>query len=76
MTLSELNLISFKANLYLCIGNIIGETVAFCHDIRHPLIFGLLTGLLLSAHHYHKYIAAIIAEYRRLKSGNSKNPLA
>ncbi len=68
MTLAELNLKFFKAHMLMGIGSAIGAAIAEKHGIGHPLIIGLLTGLLFSIHLYHKCIMVLIAEYKRLKN--------
>ena len=74
MTLPELNYKFFKAHILMGIGTAIGTAIAETHGIRHPLIMGLLSGLLLSIHLYHKCILVLITEYKRLrKIKNNEN---
>lgn len=68
MTLPELNHKFSKAHMLMGIGTAIGAAIAKTYGIRHPLIMGLLTGLLVSIHLYHKCIMVLITEYKRLKT--------
>lgn len=67
MTLPELNYKLFKAHTLLCIGTMVGYTIAHMHHLRHPLLVGLSVGLLFSINIYRKCVAVLIAEYKRLK---------
>lgn len=67
MTLTELNFNFFKAHLLMVLGIFAGELVAVLRCLRHPLLFGILCGLLLSAHIYRRCIIALIKEYKHLK---------
>ena len=73
MTLPELNYKFFKAHMLMALGSAIGTVIAETHGIRHPLIMGLLSGLLLSIHIYLKCIIALVKEYKRLKTQENEN---
>lgn len=68
MTLGELNSKFVKAHALMGIGAGIGVASAEMQGLRHPLIIGILIGLLFSIHIYRKCIIVLIEEYKRLKS--------
>lgn len=73
MTIEELNRIFAKAHFRLIGGSFIGQMFAHYYGIEHQMTFGILTGLLFSAHLYKKGITVLIKEYKRLKSLKKNN---
>lgn len=68
MTLEELSYKLFKAHMLMGMGTLIGNVAADMHHLKHPLLAGLLMGLLFSIHIYRQCVAVLIEEYKRLKT--------
>lgn len=68
MTLTDLNRKFLKAHVLMMAGTVIGNVIANTQGLRHPLVFGILTGLLFSIHIYRQCIEVLMTEYKRLKS--------
>ena len=68
MPLTELNRKFFKAHLLMGIGAFLGVIVASLNSFSYPLLYGFLSGLLLSVHTYRQCLIVLIEEYKRLRN--------
>lgn len=72
MTQSELSYKFPKAHICMGIGTSLGYIVTQEYNLRHPIIYGALVGLLLSLHLYRQCAKVMFEEYKRLKYKRKK----